>query len=177
MNLPSIQDASPVEYDWLAVAHRIEQAQRLQDPLMALAWLADVEDQVKSLVGRALQDGVRQAREAGKTWAEIEIAFGLDERSTARQLVTYAEALSGDDPLWALSQLSKVENGWQVERHQSAAGAQVSKRGRRGALDRMMQAVVEAARHAGRSWDEIAAANGVQDRQTAWRRWRDRGIE
>lgn len=83
MNLPSAQDASPIESDWLQVARRIEQAQHLQDPLMAVTWLSDLEDEVKALVARPLEDAVRRAREVGKTWAELATATGVKDRQTA----------------------------------------------------------------------------------------------
>jgi DNA-directed RNA polymerase specialized sigma24 family protein len=66
--------------------------------------------------------------------------------------------LASDDPEMALAQFEDIK---------SAAADHLT------ALEK--QAVMEARRQ-GKSWQEIAAATGVKDRQSAWKRWTDEGV-
>lgn len=185
-------EASSTKLGWSTLAKRFEQAQQRTsaDPLTALASLAQLEEAVNALIREAVVTATREARATARAEAirqgkpakdlrelegsvqkEIEKAVGLTGDVSARKLVTYADHLRHDDPLWALKHLTEVENGWEIEEKKDGAGGGRAKKIRLGALDRMMQVVVDAALDSGASWSEIALHTGLRDRQAAWRRW------
>jgi hypothetical protein len=83
MDLPTIAPAG--QAGWLELAERTAAAQKLaaDDPLMALAQMTQVEEDAEALLAHEMEYLVRQARESGKTWAEIAAATGVKDRQAA----------------------------------------------------------------------------------------------
>ena len=97
-------EAPPSRAEWLGLIERIEEAERLaakDESLQALAELTAAEDEAAAMMARAVECGVRWAREAGKTWAEIAAATGVKDRQAAwRRWTDRVSARPFAVPVW-----------------------------------------------------------------------------
>lgn len=87
MDSPTGVTAPPSEKDWLALADRIEQAFGLlaHDPLVALTQLHEIEQHASALIDRVMEHAVREARQSGKSWAEVAVATDVTRQAAWRR--------------------------------------------------------------------------------------------
>jgi hypothetical protein len=87
MDSPTGVTAPPDEADWRELAEHIEQAfgQLAHDPLVALTQLHEIEQQASALIDRVMEHAVREARQSGKSWAEIAVATDVTRQAAWRR--------------------------------------------------------------------------------------------